>query len=665
MIYFPKALAQESTTIHNNSAAKENHITFQGWPYGENTSVPAFQLTSQELAECLDMKFNPDGQLETRPPFTQFTDTAMTGAARDIKSCSISGTEYTICSDATKIYYLDSLTPTVIGTVAGPAEITPYNDVAIIADGSYLKYCDSVSTIKIAYDAGTGGTFYDNYTGVDDTTIDAVKVAVKFTTPAWDAGYTIPPTEVYFKAKVSASTETATVVIYKASDDTVMATKVCDTQLTTSATILSVSFDTVTNEFAPSTAYYATLEATNLQVSATTVSSGGVGYTNTGSWANVSTKDPIMRVHPGLPPKADFCTVSGNRLMVKNPDEPGRVYFGNITHLDFSTTDGGGWVGVVDDGANSFEIGGMEDLYGILYVYGTQERPYICQLTGDSPDVYSLPLLFQKVWATQRTLQNTNSDIWNASADGIDPLTGVQEYGDLRTYSASDPIKDRLTNWVSDTAFSGYNANDGQYWLYMPTYNYISVCHTKQPIKDGNNPTRYPWTRYNFLTDKVPTCFSQVGGDFLVGATDGHFYVQNITEYKDLIITDILPQFTLAYTVLPGKTIDLIQTQVITSSKAGSNITIKYVKNNTENMDSAVLTKTLTVPASDSLTLADVEDILLEDLEDRFITVVGKPLYFENNINCYSFQVQLSNIQVSGYPVYISGIIFKYRELEA
>lgn len=660
MIYFPTTLASNSRSNNISSAAKENFIAFQGFPYGENTAVSPFQLTIKDLAACIDFKLNPGGQLESRAPIVKFTDTAI-GTPTDVKRCSLSGVYYTLAVDSTKVYYFDGVTPTEIGTVANAASITPYNDVALISDGSYLKFCEDTSEVKMAYDAGSGGTFYDNYSGIDDTTIDSAKVAVKFTTPTWDAGFTIPPTKIYFKAKSSSGDQTITVKVYKVSDDTVMATKVCDTLLSETATILNVAFDLASvTELEPSTDYYASVEATNLQMSATTVASGGVGYTNSGSWAAVTTKNPVMRVHPGLPPKSTFCTVSGNRPMLKNPDEPGRVYFGNLTHLDWSTTDGGGWVGVIDDGANSFEIGGMEDLYGTLYVYGTEDTPYLCQLQGDSPDTYSLPLMFQKIWTTQRTLVNTNNDLWNSSSAGVDALSGVQEYGDLRTLSASDPIKDRFFNWASTTAFSGYNAVDGQYWLYMPEYDYISVCHTKQGVANEDGKTVYPWARYKFPI--TPSCFSQTGSDFLIGSTDGYFYTFTSSSSKDLDTSYIYPEFKTAYMQLPGKTTDLIQFQAAVSSTVCASMSIDFYKNTSA---TALLTKPLSLPLLDTVTIADLAGLSIADLASIPIASGGKPLYFNININCFSFQLGISNLKTFGRPVYISGVTLKYRELEA
>ena len=665
MIYFPEQASRYQTDVYTAEEDKEELVTFQGFRLGENTSVPAFQLKLEELAECVDLKFNPGGQLETRAPVIAYTTTEI-GAIQDIKSCSLNGTQYELCTDATKLYYLltsgANVTPTEIATLGTTANITPYNDVALLCDGSYLKYAESITSVKIAYDAGTGGTFFDNYTGVDNgvVSVSAAGVGCRFTTPAWDAGYTIPPTKVWFK--VVSTTAVLTASIVRVSDSVVMATEtyLADDISTSSAGFYALTFNTVTHELAPSTAYYCLLKGSGVDLSYTT-NTASTGTMITAGVTLDTAKDPIMRVHPGLPPKADWAVVSGTRVWVHNPDEPGSLYFGNHTHLDFSTADGGGWVGVIDEDRNSFKIGAAADLYGELYVYGTEEQPYLCKLKGSTPSAFSLPLLFQRAWSTSSTLINTNNDLWSGSREGVDPLTGVEMYGDLRTYSASDAIKDRFENWVSDTAFSGYNAKDGQYWLYMPEYDYVSICHTKQSVTDENNQIRYPWTRYKLPI--TPSCFKQVGNQFLIGSTNGYIYVLDSSKYKDLDTTQIAPYFKTAYVELPFKSVDLIDTQILISCKTGSIFTVSYYKNNLRG--TTTLDKDIVLSMSDTLMLADVEDMILEDMEDITLIPGTAPLYYEININCYSFQLKMSDMRIANKAVFINGFILKYRKLEA
>jgi len=194
-------------------------FTFNKWPYGLNTSVPSFQILSKELAECLNFKINKGGQQETREPIIVYSNSAATGggAVKTFAVCPIGATTYKLLVDANyKLDYLDgSLDPANIGTLEGDTVILAFNGVAILLDGSYIKYCDDVASIKIAYDDGTGtrGYQFNNLTGDEDSTIALgngtnVRIATKFTSQAWDAGYTIPPTTVTAKLTKTLSTVT-------------------------------------------------------------------------------------------------------------------------------------------------------------------------------------------------------------------------------------------------------------------------------------------------------------------------------------------------------------------------------------------------------------------------------------------------------------------------
>jgi hypothetical protein len=314
-------------------------------------------------------------------------------------------------------------------------------------------------------------------------------------------------------------------------------------------------------------------------------------------------------------------------------------------------------VGVIDDSANSFEIGGMADLYGTLYVYGTQDQPFMCKLSGSTPSDYSLPLLFQRSWTTQKTLVNTANDLWSASEDGVDPLTGVQEFGDLRTFSASDPVFDKIRdNWAS-TAFAGYQAKDGQYWLYMPGYEYFIVCHTKTPIRMESGELRYPWTRYT--CPATPTFCKQVGGNFWIGSSDGYIYSPDTSEYKDLSTTQIDPSFKTARIQLPFRRSDLVKVQFFGASISGSQFSFDIYRDGTD-LES-VYTWTVNFPMSDSLTV----DELTMDIDDLLFTIDPEqtPLYFDINVTVRSFQLSVSSLKILGYPVFFDGILMDSRGL--
>jgi hypothetical protein len=650
--------------IKGRQKRQEGVAQFKGFPLGENTSVPSSMLDPRELAECIDFKIKPGGRLETRDGIRKYSDTEI-GGIKDITAVTIDGTEYDFCSDDdNNIYYLPDntagtgVTPTQITTsgVENTPYIIAYNNAAIISDGSYLKYCDSLTDIKIAYNAD--GSQYDNYSGEDDTNLTGARQGIKFTSETWTAGYTIPITQISaFVQQTTAGTATISAKLRLVSDDSILAETDYTGSVPSSAPgYIDIYFDAddVTDEMEPETDYYATLEGSNFELRCTTVASGGRAFSYSGSWSATTTKDPIMKVYPSKPPKSEFCRVSGNRLWLKDPDEPGLVKTGNYTHLDWSIS-----IPVIDDNKSSFEVGAFEDFYGTLYVYGTQAQPYLCQLQGSTSDDFSLPMMFQRIWSTPRTLINANSDLWSGSSDGIDTLAGVQEFGDLRSFSASDPIWERLEYFDTDS-FAGYNAADGQYWIWMDGYNYVSVAHTKQPIQGVDGKTRYPWSRYSL--EFTPTCFKQVRGKFLIGGSDGYIYYIDPVSYKEEDVTQIYPSFKTAYIELPFKTADLLQAQFLGRSRHGSSLDMVFYING--NLATEALTHSLGMPMADDLTVGDLEDVVIQDINDASLSPLGAPLYFNININCYSVQIEIADVMNAGAPIYIDGCYLRYAARE-
>ena len=117
-----------------------------------------------------------------------------------IGSAIIDGTNRVLtCDENSALYYLLNKTLTGIDTAEGEAQFLSYNNSALVLDGSYVKYLDDLTGLKIAYD--TSEKFFDEYsTAVSaNISITTAGVGCTVTTPSWDAGYTIPPTTVTAK----------------------------------------------------------------------------------------------------------------------------------------------------------------------------------------------------------------------------------------------------------------------------------------------------------------------------------------------------------------------------------------------------------------------------------------------------------------------------------
>jgi hypothetical protein len=657
---------------------EEDSILFQGFPYGLNTAVPAFQIQPKELSECINFKIRSAGRLETRKSLSKFTSSPITGNPVHIETSIINGSAVTIiASDNGNIYYLNGTVPTLIGTVSGVPYLFSSNNSCIICDGSYIKYIDTLTSIKAAYDAGTGGTQYDNYSGVDTLSLAVgngtnVRVAVKFTSSNWDAGFTIPLTQVsLFMKKVGSPTGTFTAKL-RSVTDTVLASLVC-TQTAADISTLGEFVDfyftssDITTQMSPNTVYYLSIEYAggsgsnylSVQCSSTGPTTNPAYY-YTSSWINDTGKYPIMRIHPGLPPKAKFGWVSKNRpWFAGDPTNPGWVWFGNLNFLDFSTPNGGGYIGAVDEGQNSFAVGGGEDLYGDMFIYGTEAQPYLAKLTGTSPTDFALPSILQRAWTTQRTLKNIGNDLWNGCSSGVDALSGVQQYGDMRTFSASDKVADKFyTYWDSTKAFAGYYPEDGQYWLCFAddSYTRILIGHTKQPYQVENG-TLFPWSEYT-----VPFTLKAIGqstSGFMLGGADGHMYIFDDMCLQDLGIQNINPSFRTSYVVMPFKSVDLIQAQVSTASLSGASMTMSIYKNGSQY--TPVISKVINVAASDILTI----DYCLFDINDwnSALDISLNPMFFDLNINVTRFMLEVNNIRTISYPVFFDACVLKFRKL--
>ena len=536
--------------IRTQLRSQRKNLSLSSFDGGLVTSLPVQKLKNNELSACTNFKISKLGGLETRQGLSKYNSTAFPDNAVSMNLANIDGTNYElfVCLDS-HVYYLDSNDdPTIVsGTLnSTDVQIIGYNDVAIILDGGTIKYWDGVGDLKLAYDDGTGvnGYQFDNSDGIDSNTTtlcsgSATRVAYKFTSGTFDSGWTIDPIEVTAKlSKYGSPSGDVEVKVRKVSDDSILATKTFVEATTVTSGITaeySTIFDSgdITTGLSTSIEYYCSIEYTGGDVSNYidihyTTTTNGHSSEYDGSWTDSSVKDPIISLKPGAAPKAQYGDVNNGRLFVAgDEDNYGYVWYSNLTHLDWSTPNGGGYVGAVDNSANSYAVGAIVMLYGELYIFGKEEQPYLSKLTGSSPEDYALPSLFQRISTKHKTVNSVINNLFFCSEEGVGSLRGVEQYGDLRTFTESDAIKNSIAKYWNGGAFSGYCPIDGQYWLKLDGYSRTLVCHTKQPDQQTG---RLPWVEYRFFKDKLSddTLYS-----WYESSTTGEFYVTTVSGAAD------------------------------------------------------------------------------------------------------------------------------------
>ena len=504
-------------------------LVIKGAPLGLVTLRPSTHLSPSEASELINFKILPGGDLCPRCGTTEYQNISADVGYTDMVICPMSGTEYTLfANEDGDIYYLDSGVMTYIDTVEEGVQLIPYHDVCIILDGGNVKYIDLsvAASVEMAYDDGTGtnGSQYKAVAG-DRTTYVPVgngtytRAGFLFRSQDWESGYTLAPTTVMFKLQKEGNGFTGTdnvsilVRVRAQLDDSVLASATLFP-----APIADLSADgeevevdlTVITEMSSGTNYYVTVEYSNgdathyVKVLANYVESGAVGYGYAAAaYTSFPTANPIGFLRPGAAPKATFGVVHNSRLFVAgDPDNLGYVYYSNLTHLDWSTSNGGGYIGVVDDSSNSFPVGGFATWFAKLYVFGTRTQPFVAVLTGDTPSSYSLPDTYQRIDSANRALVVTPNDIWGANRNGLFNLRGVDTFGDMRASPIADAIIDRFQNyWPSDDVgvYVEYFPDDRQIWVMFPSYHRILVCHTDAAIRIQSGDYRYPWTEYQFI----------------------------------------------------------------------------------------------------------------------------------------------------------------------
>lgn len=660
---------------------EDQPLSIQGFSKGLNTTNPQLALEKEELANALNYYLDKRGNLIPRPGITQFTTTQLDGNAVSSEQFRIGGDLFTIvCTSTFKIYKVSSAgVPTLIGTTTGLAEVFLYGDWCCVCDTSYLKYVDSDGILSMAYDAGEDNALHDKIDDVSTGTIKIhsgrVQAGVKFLFPTFADSFKIPFVE--FKAtlkKVGSPTGTVVGKLYDVTSGTLFATSSNSydpsTLLTTEldySFLFTVDTSDKTGWMDSNKQYRAVVEYTGGDssncVELSTVTDVDLDGTNfTTVWVD-GLASARMWLAPNLPPKAGYGLTTLKRPFLGNdPDNPGWIWYGNVTIFDWSTPNGGGWIGIIDDSRTSSPIGGMGSLYGELYIFGTNEVPYLSKLSGTQPEDYALLDSFKAVAAEHRTIVNRPNDIWYSREGGTNNLLGTDRYGSTSTFSHAASIIDKFDkNWsTGQDNHAGFVEALGLYFLYIASTDTVLVSHTILPYQKSNieGDISYPWTEFKF--QGLPTMMTQHQTDFIMGLDDGHLYK---FDYQALDDDDVEIEYNwrTAFVSLPFYNVDLNLVHMIGTSEGGMVFDLNiYTETNNLN-----IIRTIEINLG-QIGLLVTNAIMLVQAAD-FLVGLGEtlPVIFDLNIRCSTVQLEgVGLIRVYYEPAIISGCLLKYKTLE-
>lgn len=541
-------------------AAAQKTLTFGPWVHGLNLEESQGALAPTELAECLNW-IPRDGTLELRPAMRRFTSKQAPADLAGIGWVPLGGGTLLAVTTDKALFRIDGNGAFVLissSLESSSVAFVPFKGGVLVLDGGHVKILDSSWNLTLAYDGGYGSRGYAwNHLSISaDTTQElysggTVRVGQRFTMPDIPTGFSIPPVRI--EAMLGA-VGSPTGPIYGrvrdwATDAVIAEVEIADAGdlPTTGTALFQAPFDSVTAEMDAAGTYIATIEyaggdASNKVIIDTASTGGADTYTYTTSWTSSGTKAFSLALSPSLPPKGSFGEVWNSRPWVAgDPDNPGLVWFGNLSALDWSTPDGGGYLGAVDDDASSFPVGTMQSLYGALYLFGSPEQPYLSRITGANPSEYQQELMLQRVGAAAGMAVGTGNDIWFSDGTSrIWSLSGVQQYGDLRAHAESESI---LQGIVSSGGISGMD--------YYPRHATV-VCRTRSPdiyVANINAKTLgkrkdkeiYPWAMWRLYTHDLADSTlwewheSSVSGWYLTGPSgaDPGFLVKPDALYVD------------------------------------------------------------------------------------------------------------------------------------
>ena len=486
------------------------------WIHGTTTSVSRGVILGTELADCVNWYVSSSKALVPTPAVIKAFDYQFSG---DIRGMYVDADGTFWVAVGNKVYKWSGTTFVENGTLdtnSGRVYFYRFSDKLFVLDGSYIKFVYG-NTVRIGYDCGSGSRAYIyNTENVGTSSYNAIgsgsNLFARFTAPNWPSYLgSLPIVRVSFYLKASGAGLSGPIYcrVYKGTYMLREKLIVDASKLPTdSPAKYTVSFDIdLSIGFTTGDTFYVGVYNGANQAISIYGSGSGESYRYTGSsWSTVSGFTINCTVSSNLPPKANFATTwLGRPWLGGDPDNPGRLWFGNIGMFDFSTPLGGGWLGIGDDGSGSWKVGGLTSWFGDLYVMGKPEFPYLVRIKGTEIDKIQQQVIFRNMSCkSQDHLIMSFNDLFLSDSKQVWSLSMVRDYGDLRSASVSEPISDFVSE--NNIRSSLYIPNMGINIYSLENTSRIAIqslqAATYSPDRDYG-PIRTPWSFWQIYREDL------------------------------------------------------------------------------------------------------------------------------------------------------------------
>lgn len=381
----------------------------------------------------------------------------------------------------------------------------------------------------------------------------------------------------------------------------------------------------------------------------TTLATGNLYTGNPWTGPSDSWQATVMR---GKAPNAVDGIVHANRLFViegEDGDNPERLWYSGAGNpFDWSSPNSGGYI---DTGK---PIGGIASFYGDVWIFGTTKEPGLRRLTGDQPVDYAIEDTMQQVAGHFRSLVTTPDDVFFLHPAGMDSVRVMQEYGDVRSISQTDAIKNIVMDNYDTDAVAGYDPDSGGVLLKLnDATDSVYVVHTrmKQARQMGDIVYQVsPIAEWVFNlpqisgNDQAPTVFGRGDGYAYIGTDQGAVYRINSS-----VVTDAGNAATYrlrtAYMSSRFGEMNARRVNFDIFSENGGTFRLNFYTNHSRTV--------LFYEAGDlptNLTPTDPDDPATDDFNLNFDR-------FNVNFPFRSLMMEINNITLNGHnPIYIGGI---------